>query len=135
MQWLLDPNQSSVDNLHNARRETSEHYRNKKKEYLKANIDETDQQIQRFVQGYPYEFKKGCNPRTNIVKDEKADLVADSHSTLAGWRKHFLQLLNVHGDNDVMQTNIHTAEPLVPEPSALEFEIAIEKLKRQKIFR
>jgi hypothetical protein len=54
MQWLLDPNQSNVNNLHNARRETSEHYRNKKKEYLKTNIDEIDQQIQRLVQGYPY---------------------------------------------------------------------------------
>jgi len=33
-----------------------------------------------------------------------------------------------------MHTNIvHTAEPLVPEPSALEFEIAIEKLKRNTL--
>jgi hypothetical protein len=40
--------------------------------------------------------------------------------------------LNVHGDNDVRQTEIHTAEPLVPEPSAFEAEMAIEKLKRYK---
>lgn len=33
---------------------------------------------------------------------------------------------------NVRQTEIHTAEPLVPEPSALEFEMAIEKLKRYK---
>jgi hypothetical protein len=33
------------------------------------------------------------------------------------------QLLNVHEVNDVRQTEIHTAEPLVPEPSALEVEI------------
>jgi hypothetical protein len=38
----------------------------------------------------------------------------------------------VHGVNDVKQTGIHTAEPLVPEPSAFEFELAIEKLKRHK---
>jgi len=29
------------------------------------------------------DFKKGYQPRTNIVKDEKGDLVADSHSILA----------------------------------------------------
>jgi hypothetical protein len=37
--------------------------------------------------------------------------------------------LNVHGVSDVRQTEIHTAEPLVPEPSAFEVELAIEKLK------
>jgi hypothetical protein len=36
--------------------------------------------------------------------------------------------LNVHGVNYVRQTEIHIAEPLVPEPSAFEFEVAIEKL-------
>jgi len=37
--------------------------------------------------------------------------------------------LNVHGFNDVRQAEIHTAEQLVSEPSALEFELAIEKIK------
>jgi hypothetical protein len=37
--------------------------------------------------------------------------------------------LNVHGAKDVRQAEIHTAEPLVPEPSAFEVELAIEKLK------
>jgi hypothetical protein len=41
------------------------------------------------------DFKKGYQPRTNIVKDEKGDLVADSQSILARWRNHFSQLLNV----------------------------------------
>jgi len=40
--------------------------------------------------------------------------------------------LNVHGVSDVRQTEIHTAEPLVPESSAFEFDIAVEKLKRCK---
>jgi hypothetical protein len=44
----------------------------------------------------------------------------------------FCQLLNVHGVNDVRQTEIYTAEPLVPEPSSSEVDIAIEKLKRCK---
>jgi hypothetical protein len=63
---------------------------------------------------------------------EKGDLVADCHSILTKWRNYFSQLLNVHGDNDVKQTEIHTAEPLVPEPSVFEGEMAIEKLKRYK---
>jgi hypothetical protein len=29
------------------------------------------------------DFKKGYQPRPNIVKEEKGDLVADSHSILA----------------------------------------------------
>jgi len=57
-------------------------------------------------------------------------LVADSHSILARWRNHFSQLLNIHRVNDVRETELHIAEPLVPEPSALEVELAIEKHKR-----
>jgi hypothetical protein len=39
---------------------------------------------------------------------------------------------NVHAVSDVRQAEIHTAEPLVPKPSALEDEFAIEKLKSHK---
>jgi hypothetical protein len=66
------------------------------------------------------------------VKDEKGDLVADSHSILARWRNHFSQLLNIRRVNDVRQTAVHTGEPLVLEPSAFEVEMAIEKLKRRR---
>jgi len=59
-------------------------------------------------------------------------LVADSHSILARWKNHFSQLLNKHGVNDVSQTEIHTQEPLVPEPSAFEVELAIEELKSHR---
>jgi hypothetical protein len=36
--------------------------------------------------------------------------------------------LNIHGVNDTRQTEVHSAERLVPEPSAFEVETAIEKL-------
>ena len=75
------------------------------------------------------DFKKGYQPRTNIYN---GDLVTDSHIILAKWRNHFSQHLNVHGVNYFRQTETHTAEPLVPEPSACEVDMAIEKLKRQK---
>ena len=49
------------------------------------------------------DFMKGYQPVTNVLKDEKCDLVTDCHSILAGWRNHFSQLWNVHGVNDVRQ--------------------------------
>jgi hypothetical protein len=41
--------------------------------------------------------------------------------------------LNVHEVSDVLQTEIHTAEPLVPEPSFSEVEISVEKLEKYKL--
>ena len=67
------------------------------------------------------------------MKDDKGDLVADSHSILARWRNYFSQILNLLGVNDIRQTEIHTTEPLVPMPSASEFELAIEKLKSHRL--
>jgi len=59
------------------------------------------------------DLEKGYQPRTKIVKDEKCDLVTDSHSILARRRNHFSQLLNIHRVNDVRQTELHTAKPIV----------------------
>jgi len=67
-----------------------------------------------------------------MVKDEKGDLVADPHSIVARWRNYVSQLFNVHRFKDVGQAEIHTAEPLVSEPSASEVELAIDKLKSHK---
>jgi len=117
MHWLQDPNHTNVDNLYN-----------QKNEYLKAKIDEpeTNSKIKniRDLHRGIIDFKKGYQPGTNIVKSDKDDMVTDCHSILARWRNHFSQLMNVHGVNDVRQTEIHR-EPLVPE-----IEMAIEKLER-----
>jgi len=72
------------------------------------------------------DFKKGFQPRTNIGKDEKGDLVTDCYSIVARWRNQFSQLFIPYGVCEVRQTVIHTAEPLVPEPSAFEVEMTIE---------
>ena len=45
---------------------------------------------------------------------------------------YFSQLFNVQGFKDVAQAEIHTTEPLVPEPSAAEVELAIDKIKSRK---
>ena len=42
MQWIQDPSQSSVDNLNNVRWVASRHFRNKKKAYLRAKIEELE---------------------------------------------------------------------------------------------
>ena len=42
------------------------------------------------------------------------------------------QQLNVHWDDDVRQTEIHTAELPFPESSAYGVEMAVEKVKRHK---
>jgi hypothetical protein len=66
----------------------------------------------------------GYHPRTNIVKDEKDVLVTDSRIVLGRWGNHFSQV------SDVRQTDILTAEELLPELNASEVEMAIETLKR-----
>ena len=113
--------------------DASTHFRNKKKAYLKVKIEEseTNSNIKNFRDLYRgiNDFKKVYQPITNVVKDEKSDLVADSYSIVARWRNYFSQLWNVHGVSDIK----HTAEPLMPEPSAFEVELATKKLKSHKL--
>ena len=47
-------------------------------------------------------------------------MARDSHSIPARWRNHLSQLFNIQGVNDVRQTEIQTAELVLPEPSAFE---------------
>jgi hypothetical protein len=68
-----------------------------------------------------------------LVKDERGDLLADTHTILNRWKNYFCQLLKVQGTGGVRQTEMHIAEPFVPQPSASEVEVAIGKLKRYKL--
>ena len=124
MLWLHDQNHDNVNNLNNVRHEASRHFRKKKGEYLKATISELETNYKnkniRDLYRAISDFKNVYQLRTIIVKDDKGDLVTESHSILARWRNYFSQLLmNVDGVNDVKQIEIQTAEPPVPEPSAL----------------
>ncbi|PNF40027.1 hypothetical protein B7P43_G12320, partial [Cryptotermes secundus] len=114
----------------------SRHFRNKKREYLKDKTDELamnskNKNIRDLYRGIN-DFKRGFQPSSNLVKDENGDLLADSHNILNRWRNYYSQLLNVHRVSDVRQTEIDTAEPLIPNPSPFEVENAIAKLKRYK---
>jgi hypothetical protein len=75
---------------------------------------------------------KDYQHRSNLVRDENGVQLADSHSNLIRSKNYFCQLLNEHGVYTVRQTEIHTAESLVSEPSSSEVEIATEKVKRYK---
>jgi hypothetical protein len=66
------------DNLRNVRREASRHFRNKEREYLKDKINgielnSKNKNIRDLYRGIT-EFKKGFQPKTNQVKDERGDL-------------------------------------------------------------
>jgi hypothetical protein len=99
------------------------HLRNKNREHVRAKINyaETNCKNKNIRELYTRlnDFKKGYQPRTNVVKDEKVDLIADSHSILATRKIYFSPLLTAYGDNDDRQTET-PAEPLVPEPNASE---------------
>jgi hypothetical protein len=81
LQWLQDPSEINGDNLNHIRRETSRHFRNKMRKYLKDKIDELgsnskNKNIRYLYRGINY-FKKGSQPKSNLVKDENGDLLAD----------------------------------------------------------
>jgi hypothetical protein len=51
------------------------------------------------------EFKRGYQPRSNLVKD--GNMFADSNSIVNRWQSDFSQLLNIHNVSDVKQIEIH----------------------------
>jgi hypothetical protein len=79
------------DNLNIVRCEAIRHFGNKEKADLRAKFEEivTNSKIKNIRDLFRgiNEFKKGYQPKTNVVKNEKGDLVEDSHSILAGWKK------------------------------------------------
>jgi hypothetical protein len=78
------------------------------------------------------EYKKGYQPRTNLVKDKRGDLHVDRYKTVNEWKNYFCHLVNLLRADGFRQTEIHTAQPFVPEPSASEVKVAIRKFKRYR---
>jgi hypothetical protein len=66
------------------------------------------------------EFKKRYELIINIINDQNGNLLVDPQSVLKKWKIFFNQALNIHRVHNVRQMDIHTAEPLVPEPSLVE---------------
>jgi hypothetical protein len=49
-----------------------------------------------------------------------------SHKIFNRWKNYFCQLLNVLVADGVKQTEMHTAQPFVPEPSISVAEVLLE---------
>jgi hypothetical protein len=85
--------------------------------------------------GGKHEFKRGYQPRSNLVKDENVDLLANSYNTLNLWHGYGSQLLNIYNVSDVRQIEIHTfhfisfycnsTDPTGVKPSDIEHVIHI----------
>jgi hypothetical protein len=83
---LKDPSEVNEDILSNIWQEASRCFRNKKKGYLKDKINRLESNnknnnIRDLYRGIN-KFKMGYQPRTNLVKDETGDLLADSYKIL-----------------------------------------------------
>jgi hypothetical protein len=83
------------------------HFRNKKREYLKDKINQLamnsrSKNIRDLYRGIN-EFRRGYQPRNNLLKDENGDLLADLHNILNRWKNCFTRLLKVCMISDVRQ--------------------------------
>jgi len=71
MQWIQVPSQNNIDTMNKVRRDASRHFRNKKKAYLKGEIEElkTNNKINNIRELYrgSNDVKKGYQPRRGIV--------------------------------------------------------------------
>jgi hypothetical protein len=128
---LQDQSLGNEESLSNVRLEASRHFRNKKREYMKDKINELESKsknknIRDLYRGIN-EFKKVYLPRTNLIKDERGDLLLGPHLIVDRWMNYFCQPLNVQRVGGIRQIEIQTAEP---EPSMSEVEVAIGKLRR-----
>jgi hypothetical protein len=103
---LLD--QRKEAKLNNVRCKANKHIRNKKREYVKEEINEIAmnskiKNIRNLYRGI-HPFKRDYQHRSYLVKDENGDLLQIRTSFEIDGRRSFSQLLNVHGVSDVRKT-------------------------------
>jgi hypothetical protein len=82
LQWLQNTSQTNGDNLSNITHKTSRPFRNEKRECLKEKLMSLKQTVrteisQTYIRGIN-ELKKHYQRRSNLVKNENGDLLADS---------------------------------------------------------
>jgi hypothetical protein len=88
--------------------------------YLKDKINELEsnsknKNIRDLYRGIN-EFKKSYQPRTNLVKEERGDLLVDPHNILNRWKNYFCELLNIHGVGGVRWTEMQQLSHLCQSP-------------------
>jgi hypothetical protein len=85
--------------------------------------------------------KKNCRDPSEMNGDNLINIRHEASRHFGNKKREYLkdkineheQSLNVRMVSDVKQIEIHTAEPLVPDPNPFEVEIPIAKLKRYKL--
>jgi hypothetical protein len=82
LQWLQEPTEINWNNLNNVRREANRHFRNEKKDKTHELATNSKKKNIRDLYRRINEFKKGYQPKNNVVKDENDDLLTDSHNIL-----------------------------------------------------
>jgi len=70
-----------------------------------------------------------------MIRNERGDLQADPTKIVDVWKSYFDKLLNVHNEKQTEKFGIHTEEPWIPEPSEIEIEMSVKKLKKLQIAR
>jgi hypothetical protein len=78
--------------------------------FKKFNVWYEQNRNSRLVQGIN-EFKKGYQSVTNLVKDDKHDLLADYHRIFNRWNNHICQVLHVLVVYHVRQTEVQILCP------------------------
>jgi hypothetical protein len=94
---LHDPIEINGDNLTNKIREANRYFGNKKREYLKDKIDELatnskNKKIRDLYRGIN-EFKRGDQPRNNLVEVESGDLLVHSPNILSRWKNYIFSVI------------------------------------------
>jgi predicted site-specific integrase-resolvase len=123
---LHDPSEINGGNLNSVRGEAHRDFRNKKRELSERNSE--NKNIRDLYRGIN-KFKRGYQPRNNLLKDENGKLLTDSHYILNRWKSYFSQLLNMPNINDIRHIAVRKAETLVRGPNHLEFELLLQGFK------
>jgi hypothetical protein len=130
LQWLQDSNEINGYNLNNVRPEASRHFRNKKRAYLKGKINELAMNSKKKKIRNLYRGKNECrscyHSRSNLVKDENGDLLADSNASINRRKSYFSRLLNIHKVSDVRQKYLQLSY-YYPDPVILRLKLILQR--------
>jgi hypothetical protein len=66
---------------------------------------------------------------TELGKSREGGFICGSSKNFEQMEELLLSAVECHGAGGVRQTEMHTAEPFVPQPSASEVEVATGKMK------
>jgi hypothetical protein len=71
-------------------------------------------------------FKKGYQPRTNLLNAEKGNLLTDPHQIENRWMNYFCQLLNVQLVGGISRQKYRQQTHLFQSPASLRLRMLLE---------